>query len=301
MADIIAHEVVNDYKQIKIGKSRLSLLYLNIRSIRKRGKLDELKCIIQSISATVHIVLLTETWIQNENQIAQLQIDNYTHYYNYRTDSRGGGVSEYVHNDLKHNLIKSTYEDGNNYLWIQIDKLALDIGVVYNPGNTNFERFLDVYDTQLQERKRAIVFGDFNIDVLTKNKQMKTYKQTINESGYKILNKIHNTYCTRDSPTKKSILDHVCTNLKGEHFNMTIINSSMSDHKQIYLQIPKMKPPPKAHINYEIIDYKKLYTSMETYGIEDISNYCELESKIKECVNENKVSRKKVLNPPQKD
>lgn len=197
-------------------------------------------------------------------------------------------MSAYVHNDLKHNLIESIYQDGNNYLWVQIDKFALDIGVVYYPGNTNLERFLDVYDAQLQQRQRAIVFGDFNIDLLTKNKTLQKYKQILKESGHKILNKINKTNCTRESNTKKSTLDHVNTNIKDEHFNMTIINPSMSDHKQIYLQINKMKPPPKIRLNYEITDYKKLYTSMESCGIEDISNnYNELESKIKQCVEDN--------------
>lgn len=248
----------------------------------------------------MHIILLTETWIHNENQTLQLQIVNYTHYYNYRTDSRGGGVSAYTHNDLKHNLSESIYQDGNNYLWVQIDKLALDIGVVYNPGNTNLERFLDDYEAQLQQPKRAIVFGDFNIDLLTKNKTLKKYKQIVNESGYKILNKIKKTFCTRESVTKKSIIDHVSTNLKDQQYDITIINSSMSDHKHIYVQIKKIKPPPKVRLNYENINYKKLFASMELCGTET-NNYFELENKIKQCLEDSKVLKTKILNPPQND
>lgn len=152
--------------------------------------------------------MITETWIQNKNQASQQQIANYTHYYNYRTDTRGGGVSVYVHNNLRHSLNESTYEGGNNFLWIRIENFALDVGVIYNPGDTNFKNFLDVYDSQLQQRKRAIVFGDFNIDLLTKNKTLKLYKQTITQSGHTLLNKINKTFYTRASDTKKSILDH---------------------------------------------------------------------------------------------
>lgn len=249
----------------------------------------------------MHFILLTETWIQNENQILQLQITNYTHYYNYRTDIRGGGVSAYIHNDLKHSLIESTYQDGNNYLWVHIDKFALDIGVVYNPGDTNLERFLDVYETQLQQRKRAIVFGDFNIDLLTRNKTQKKYKQRINQMGHKILNKISKIYSTRDSATKKSIIDHVSTNLQNEQYNFAIINSSLSDHKQIYLQLNKWKPT-KVRFNYETINYSKLYATVESHGLEnDLNNYEELESRIKQYIKENKVSRTKILNPPQEE
>ncbi|KAH9637817.1 hypothetical protein HF086_017595 [Spodoptera exigua] len=134
------YSVVHDYQQLDTQKSRLSFLYLNARSICKKGKLDELKCIIKAIS-TVHIIVLTETWIQNDTQALQLQIPNYTHYYNYRTDIRGGGVSAYIHNDLKHNLTQSTYQDGNNYLWVYLEKFAIEVGVVYNPGDTNIEKF----------------------------------------------------------------------------------------------------------------------------------------------------------------
>lgn len=155
---------------------------------------------------TIHIILLTETWIQNEEQATQLRIDNYTHHYNYRSDTRGGGVSAYIHNDIKHYPIESTYEEGNNYLWIYLEKLALNIGVIYKPGHTNLENFLKVYGTQLQQRKRSIIFGDFNIDLLTKDKALTKYRQIIKESGYELLNKINKEYCTRDSGTKKKLL-----------------------------------------------------------------------------------------------
>ena len=162
------YQIIDNYNNLQTSKSRLIFFYLNARSIRKKGKLDELKCILRSIPTTVHAILITETWISSEIQALQLRIDNYSHYYNYRTDSRGGGVSAYIHNDLKHSLIESTYSGGNNYLWVKLERYSLDIGVIYNPGDTNYMDFLEVYESQLQQRKRALVFGDFNIDLLAK-------------------------------------------------------------------------------------------------------------------------------------
>ncbi|CAH2093989.1 unnamed protein product [Euphydryas editha] len=109
---------------------------------------------------------LTETWIHSEAQALELQLDNYLHYYNYRTNSKGGGVSAFIHKDLKSSLSESKYLGGNNYLWIQLERYALHIGIVYNPGNTNFKDFLEDYDTLLQQRNRDIVLEDFNIDLL---------------------------------------------------------------------------------------------------------------------------------------
>ena len=102
----------------------------------------------------------------------ELQLPNYTHYYNYRTDAKGGGVSAYIHNSLKHNLSESEHLDGNNYLWIRLENYSIEIGIVYNPGNTNYGNFLTTLNKQIQKRNRAIFFGDFNIDLLTNNKKL---------------------------------------------------------------------------------------------------------------------------------
>lgn len=160
---------------------------------------------------------------------------------------------------------------------------------------------MNTYDSQLQVRKRAIVFGDFNIDLLSKNKTLKRYKQRLHESGHKILNKVNQTYCTRDSTTKKSILDHVSTNLNNEEYNFAIINSSFSDHKQIYLQLNKWKPP-KLRLNYETIDYNKLYITIESRGLENAANsYEELETTLIQCIKRNTISRNKIVNPPREE
>ncbi|XP_045449098.1 uncharacterized protein LOC123657621 [Melitaea cinxia] len=266
-------------------------------SIKKKGKLDELKCILKSIPTTIHIILLSETWIASEDQASQLQIENYKHYYNFRTDARGGGVSAYVHNNLKHRLIESTYQGGNNYLWVHIEQCAVDIGLLYKPGDTNFEQFIKDYDSQLQQRKRSIVFGDFNINLLENNKRLTEYKQIIQESGHRLLNKIHKSHCTRDSTTKKSIIDHVSTNLKTNNFNVAIINSSFSDHKNIYVQLNKFKTPNKIRTTYESIDYTKLYRSLDsTQLINSIKNYTELENLIKQHFIDCKETKTKILN-----
>lgn len=97
----------------------------------------------------------------------------------------------------------SSYIGGNNYLWIKLEKYSLYIGLVYNPGNTNFKDFLEVYDSQLQRKKRAIVFGDFNIDLLTRDGQSKQYKELLKENGHTLLNKIATKYSTRECTTKK--------------------------------------------------------------------------------------------------
>ncbi|KOB77396.1 putative tick transposon, partial [Operophtera brumata] len=81
-----------------------------------------------------------------------------------------------------------------------------------------------------------------------KENEIKQYKAVLYEAGFELLNKISKKYCTCHSTTRKSIIDHVSSNLKNNNFHMAIINSSLSDHKQIYTNKPQ-----KDWINKDII------------------------------------------------
>lgn len=143
----------------------------------------------------------------------------------------------FVHNNIKHSLIEEYCLDDTHYLWIHVQKFSLDLGVIYKPNTANMKNFLEVYSQQLQSKRRAVVFGDFNLDLLDPDKATRNYKETLKEYDFKILNKIDQQFCTRESETTKTILDHVCSNLKDNNFNFVMIESAMSDHKQIFLEI----------------------------------------------------------------
>ena len=183
-----------------------------------------------------------------------------------------------------------------------MERYAFEVGVVYYPGNTNYREFLQEYDSQLQKRKRAIVFGDFNVDLLDKNnKETKQYKAIVKEAGHVLLNKISKKYCTRNSITKKSIIDHISTNFKNDHFHMVILESSLSDHNQMYLELKKVKSPPRMRSQYEAMDYTQLYKHTESAEFNHNEDYLKWENVIKLCVKKSKTTKTKILNLPQKD
>ncbi|KOB66566.1 putative tick transposon [Operophtera brumata] len=297
----ITYQLSQTYQNLHTARSCLNIFYANVRSIRKQGKFDELKCILRSIDSIVHVILLTETWLKSNEEATSYHLPNYTHYYNIRTDSRGGGVSMYVHNNLNHSLCEEAYSDGINYLWIHLEKYALDIGLVYNPHeNTNITKFLEVYSSQLLSKKRALVFGDFNLDLLRNKTNVKRYRDMLRESGYDIINNINIDYCTR--PSSKTIIDHVCSNLKDKSFHMAIIESPMTDHSQIYLIMNKYKPPPKKRVQYEVVDYITLHQCIKNASHDQNNNYYNnLENLIKCGINESKITKTKILNLPLQD
>lgn len=270
----------------------------------KPGKFDELKCILKAITHTVHLIILTETWIRSDSDANRLQLPNYTHVYNLRSGSTGGGVSIYVHNTMQFNRIEDNYTHGSNFLWIHIKKLSLNIGAIYRPPDANIKDFIDIYSSQIERTQRAIIFGDFNINLLGKDNLKEKYTDMICEEGYSIINKIDSEYCTRETATTKSIVDHIHTNVTTNTYHLAIIESSMSDHKQMYLEVHKMPRISyrKQKTNYQAIDYNKLQitASNEIEHIEGC-NFQHLEEFIKSKICSSQITKTKILNAPNKD
>ncbi|CAK1585636.1 unnamed protein product [Parnassius mnemosyne] len=251
---------------------------------------------------SLHILIFTETWLTSEQDACQYHLTNYTHIYNFRKVNKGGGVSIYIHNSIKYDLTEELTESGNHYLWIYINKFALNIGGIYKPGESNVNKFLDIYSNQLETRKRAIVLGDFNLDLLNTNNNIINYLRTIEESGYEILNKVEKEYCTRETATTHTILDHVCTNLNNNMFSLSILESSLSDHKQIFVEVCKYKPETLQRVHYTALDYNGLIKRCtETQHINKNCDYNYLENYIMEQIEQNKMTKTKILNLPQKD
>ena len=207
-----------------------------------------------------------------------------------------------MHNNLTHELSTAEYVGGNNYLCIHLQKYALNIGVVYKPGHSNFSDFLLTYENQLLHKKRTIIFGDTNIDLLNSDSTTRRYDAMLAESGYKLINKIDPEYCTRETATTKTILDHVFTNLKYNNFHMAIIESSLSDHKNIYLELKRDIPPKKQKMQYEAIDFQKLYKLVETSNFDkNAYDYKTLDECIKTNIFKAKIKKYKILNQPQNE
>lgn len=62
-------------------------------------------------------------------------------------------MSIFVHDELEHRYIREKYINGNNYLWIHVKKLNLDIGIIYKPGDTNTNEFINDLEEELNKKK----------------------------------------------------------------------------------------------------------------------------------------------------
>lgn len=119
---------------------------------------------------------------------------------------------------LGHNLIEDICEDDNHYLWVHMSKFSLDIGTFYKPERTNVSNFLNKYTIQLQKMKRTVVYEDFNFDLLKPNNSTRNYINMYKECNFRIINKLNEKYCTRETQRTTHVLNHVWSSLKFLQF-----------------------------------------------------------------------------------
>lgn len=88
--------------------------------------------------------------------------------------------------------------NGNHYFLIHVDNFSLDIGTVYRkPESANLNDFLDNYSTKLHKIKRGIIFGDYNINLLCSERSSIMYNEILQETGFRVINKVDKSYSTR--------------------------------------------------------------------------------------------------------
>lgn len=185
---------------------------------------------------------------------------------------------------------------------MKTDKLSLNIGAIYKPGDSNLQNFLNIYSQQLEKRKRSIIFGDFNIDLLSKKPDIKHYLNEIRENGYEIVNKIDARFSTRQTSSSNTLIDHVCSNLRNHTFSMSLIESSLSDHKHIYLEISNAGPKVNNKTKYKALNYKTLHYSItKAEYVNSDNNYNNLEIFLLDQIERNKIDKIKINNAPQSD
>nr|XP_034824833.1 uncharacterized protein LOC117982579 [Maniola hyperantus] len=271
---------------------KLKLEIMNIKSSTQK-KIELLESKIQSIESKTFSEEASPKVKAQEEIIIELNERN--------VRSRNilvSGIAELTSTDPKERQIHD-----KNASWSILKTIYTDCPQpekVYRIGKHNPDKNRLI---KLEKRKRALILGDFNYDLLSTERSVRNYKTTVKESGYDIINKIHYDYCTRETDKSKTILDHACTNLKQNKFHFAIIESSMSDHKQIYLEIKNYRPEPLKTVKYQAIDYGTLYKTVEscTKDSNKKSEYSILEENIIKCINQSRISKIKKCNPVNKD
>uniref|UniRef100_A0A1B6IVW6 Endonuclease/exonuclease/phosphatase domain-containing protein n=1 Tax=Homalodisca liturata TaxID=320908 RepID=A0A1B6IVW6_9HEMI len=164
-----------------------------------------------------------------------------------RKHHQKGGAATFAKESLNHHVdIIDTYNCSTELVCeIAIAKITLGRSHLFLVGvyrtNGNLEASLEILAEALESiptNQPVLIMGDINIDSLTKKNEILTS---------------HNIHCldlppTRITPTSRTSIDCVCTNLEPEKIHVEVINTAISDHtgQLCTIQWNKHIPPPPA-------------------------------------------------------
>ena len=235
----------SDFEPVK--NDSLFFLHQNLRSMNKninelQSFINQLKC---SQSSTPTVIGVTETWLtsQDDANLARFQIPGYHFLHSSRKIGKGGGTGLYIKNDIDFTEVTDYNvfsQCESTWIAISINKTKIIVGVLYSSGtNRNKQLFSDELDELLEhfnnQKKKVIILGDMNIDLLS-IKTTDSYYKTLITNGFK------NTFsfATRVVQDSETLIDHIITNLTDtvwKSISGTIMND-ISDHNSTFVIFP---------------------------------------------------------------
>ena len=166
------YETVDDLNQCSGNLSKLFIIHVNIRSLPKN--FDSLQCLVQNLKNKPHIILVTETWLENDS-LGAYALENYNLEATSQKDFRGKGVAIYIDTSLaycrKNDLESKTEQFQSVFIELKnIENRNIVIGSIYRSPSYPAAQFIDYLEHTLEilnnEHKLSLFGGDINIDLL---------------------------------------------------------------------------------------------------------------------------------------
>ena len=235
----------NENKQVTVPDG-LEILHLNIRSLRNRAHLLELREL--AFEKKSDIITISETWLNTTVTSAEVQIEGYKLHRLDRLHKRGGGVCAYVRKDLKSSVLKdltSISERNFHQLWIKVQYKkfkSIIICVTYRPDDSPLSSFEELlkpcYIQALTLDKPITILGDLNCDGL--NETCTEFKAL--ENFYTDMNlKQPITKPTRITATTPSLLDVILVSSNNKVLDSGVWHRPISDHSIVFTKLKVKK------------------------------------------------------------
>ena len=218
----------------------LKCVHQNIRNLS--NKLDEIRCIVNTLNSGIHLISFTETWLNNSVLDEEVSIPGYTIFRKDR-GSKGGGVIVYARDDLTVIRRSDLERPDIEGLWLEITlpkSRSFLFGTFYRPPsslkhtNPNFmSAFSDTIEALSVENKEVLLLSDFNCDFSAKKttqpecKQMKCLFKSLSFS--QLINSP-----TRITTESSTLIDLIATNNPQNIRSSGVLSSGLSDHELIY-------------------------------------------------------------------
>ena len=238
-------EFISTLQRLKNG---LSILSLNIQSIR--AKFNEFQIFIDNIhkSAEISVICLQETWLSENCNASMYRISGYTLLSRGKSCTAHGGLITYVHNSLSCKILNYEYAMTNwECLTVEIYsntsfKSKIIVNNIYHKPYETIEN-LNIFVGEMADFLSGIkvsntyLVGDFNIDLL---------KVSVNGKHNDFLNLMmsHSFLPSITLPTRietsihrnsKTLIDNIFVRRKSINDYSGILMNSFSDHKAIFI------------------------------------------------------------------
>lgn len=224
----------NVMKSQKPPKTSFGIIHQNIQSIG--NAVEQLEIFLQD-HEDCKVLCLSEHW-KTEEQLNNYSIPNFNLVSKFcREENKHGGCAIYVAEHLKnfHNKknVGKISETGHIECAAVEGKVGDDRTViinVYRPPNGDIKIFLEKIDkilsTLIHEKVTIFLVGDFNIDLLTPNKNMIEFISLL--TSHNLQQTIFQN--TRITPISQTCIDNIFTNCNNHNYEVQVIASKLSDH-----------------------------------------------------------------------
>ena len=239
------------------------VMHLNVRSFMKNS--DNFKLLLDDLlcnNVTIDVILLCETWTNNNN-IQLIGIPGYQCFNKNRETRQGGGILIFVRNHIRVlEIFQTPFNETTESLFIRIThgKNSLVFGEVYRIPNTSVKDFQKDYReilNRLSKEKNVIIGSDHNLDLLKAKLHQPTeiFIEDLAVAGY-ISTISKPTRLTHQSST---LIDNIF--IKGAcslGFKSYVLVDDISDHYPCLFQIEN---PSKKYVNDIVISKRKVTDS----------------------------------------
>ena len=223
---------VNDINtEFNCDQNDFIILNQNIRSFN--CNIDEFIVFLNDISATVAVIILTETWFSDCNQQG---IPNYTGYHSFRSTKTGGGVSIFIHNNYNSCAIPNITHCEDNIescgakITLGNNRMCINLVGIYRPPHSNNSNFGELLNSKilskLASQQRVCIAGDFNLNLLnTNDPPIQDFCNALKTKGFLP----HISLPTRIHGQTSTLIDHIWSNIMS-HSKSGVIPTRITDH-----------------------------------------------------------------------
>lgn len=264
--EIIQNEIEckdTDELNKKICNKNFVILHVNIRSLNENHK--NLEVFINNLINKPSVIVCTETWIIK--QIHLFNLPDYKIFYNESKINKADGVVLYIRNDISQNNDTKIIEiDKIKFLVVDLninDNEIFRISAIYRSHDipkTEFILSTKRYITENKNVKNHCIVGDFNIDIMSKDK----YEKNINQEF--LNNFLANEFLpcfqgvTRPSFTGQegTCIDNFYIKTNKLNVKSYKISNPFNDHYPLFININNIRPTYKEKETFQKINYEKL-------------------------------------------